>query len=217
MPGPTTEQREVEMSQVRAAETASDQQALEEFSSTLHGPCIRPGDHGYEEARLVWNKGIDKRPAVIARCSGVADVIEAVKFARTQNLEVAVRGGGHNVAGNAVCDDGIVIDLGTMNHTRVDVSARRVRAGGGATIGDVDHESQAFGLAVPLGIVSKTGIGGLTLCGGHSWLTRKHGFACDNLLSVDLVTADGEYLTASEDENSDLFWAVRGGAATSVS
>ena len=161
--------------------------------------------------RLVWNKGIDKRPAVVARCSGVADVIEAVKFARTQNLVVAVRGGGHNVAGNAVCDGGIVIDLGSMNQVSVDVAARQVRAGGGATIGDVDHETRAFGLAVPLGIVSQTGIGGLTLCGGHSWLNRKHGFACDNLLSVDIVTADGTYLTANEEENADLFWAIRGG------
>jgi FAD/FMN-containing dehydrogenase len=199
------------MPEDRAAASATDQQALEGFSASLRGPCIRPGDPDYEDARLVWNKGIDKRPAVIARCSGVADVIEAVKFARAQNCEVAVRGGGHNVAGNAVCDGGIVIDLGAMHHVGVDVAARRVRASGGATIGDVDHETQAFGLAVPLGVVSQTGIGGLTLCGGHSWLTRKHGFACDNLVSVDLVTADGSYLTASEEENADLFWAVRGG------
>ena len=199
------------MSDVKAAAPLSDQQAFEAFCGSLRGPCISPDDPCYEEARLVWNKGVDKRPAVIARCSGVADVIEAVTFARDQNLVVAVRGGGHNVAGNAVCDGGIVIDLGAMNHVSVDVAARRVRAGGGATIGDVDHETQAFGLAVPLGIVSQTGIGGLTLCGGHSWLTRKHGFACDNLLAVDLVTADGDYLTASEEENADLFWAVRGG------
>lgn len=199
------------MSQAQAAISTSDQQALENLSAAFRGPCILPGDQDYEKARLVWNKGIDKRPAVIARCNGVADVIEAVKFARAQNLEVAVRGGGHNVAGNSVCDGGIVIDLGAMNHVSVDVAERRVRAGGGATIGDVDHETQAFGLAVPLGIVSQTGIGGLTLCGGHSWLTRKHGFACDNLVSVDLVTADGNYLTASKEENSGLFWAVRGG------
>ncbi len=199
------------MSEAQVADTASDQQAIADFSTTLRGSCIRPGDHDYDDARLVWNKGIDKRPAVIARCRGVADVIEAVKLARAKNLVVAVRGGGHNVAGNAVCDDGIVIDLGAMNHVRVDVAARRVRAGGGATIGDVDHETQAFGLAVPLGIVSQTGIGGLTLCGGHSWLTRKHGFACDNLVSVDLVTADGRYLTASEEQNIDLFWGLRGG------
>jgi FAD/FMN-containing dehydrogenase len=199
------------MSEAPTAEIASDQQSFEDFATTLRGPCIRPNDHDYDEARLVWNKGIDKRPAIIVRCSGVADVIEAVKFARAQNLVVAVRGGGHNVAGNAVCDGGVVIDLGAMNHVSVDVAAQRVRAGGGANIGDVDHETQAFGLAVPLGIVSQTGIGGLTLCGGHSWLTRKHGFACDNLVSVDLVTADGSYLTASAAENPDLFWAVRGG------
>lgn len=185
--------------------------ALDALAQAMRGPCIGPQDPRFEEARQVWNRGVEKRPAVIARCSGVADVIEAVNFARAQGLVVAVRGGGHNVAGNAVCDGGIVIDLGAMNHVSVDVAARRVRAGGGATIGDVDHETQAFGLAVPLGIVSETGIGGLTLCGGHSWLTRKHGFACDNLLSVELVTADGRLLTASETENADLFWAVRGG------
>ncbi len=199
------------MSQSRAATTAKSQQAYEEFVARHRGACIFPGDRDYDEARLVWNKGIDKRPAVIVQCTGVADVVAAVNFARDQGLEVAVRGGGHNVAGNAVCDDGIVIDLAAMNHVRVDVARRRVRAGGGATIGDVDHETQAFALAVPLGIVSQTGIGGLTLCGGHSWLTRKHGFACDNLVSVDLVTADGDYVVASEDENADLFWAVRGG------
>ena len=186
-------------------------EAGEAFVSGQRGACLTADDKGYDEARLVWNKCIDKRPALIARCTGVADVIEAVRFARANDLMVAVRGGAHNVAGNAVCDGGLVIDLGPMNQVSVDVSARRVRAGGGATIGDVDHETLAFGLAVPLGVVSQTGIGGLTLCGGHSWLNRKYGFACDNLVSIDMVTADGRYLTASERENSDLFWAVRGG------
>jgi len=188
---------------------ASD--VLGAFTDSHRGPCFIEGDPGYDEARLVWNKGIDKHPAIVARCTGVADVIEAVKFAREHGLLVAVRGGAHNVAGNAVCEGGIMIDLSAMKQVTVDVAARRVRAGGGATIGDVDHETQAFGLAVPLGVVSQTGIGGLTLCGGHSWLNRKHGFACDNLISVDIVTAAGDYLTASENQNSDLFWAVRGG------
>ncbi len=199
------------MSQSQPIDAAIGDEALAGFATGMRGACFTPGDAGYDDARIVWNGSIDKRPAVIARCSGVADVIDAVNFARANDLLVAVRGGGHNVAGNSVCDGGIVIDLGAMNAARVDVAARRVRAGGGATIGDVDHETQAFGLAVPLGIVSKTGIAGLTLCGGHSWLARKHGFACDNLLSVDVVTADGRYLSASETENADLFWAVRGG------
>jgi FAD/FMN-containing dehydrogenase len=192
-------------------DTSEHLEAVAAFGGALAGSVLRPGDPGYDEARVVWNGAIDKRPAIIVRCAGVADVIDSVNFARTSTLSVAVRGGGHNVAGNAVCDDGIVIDLGLMNGIRVDPLSRRVRAGGGATIGAVDRETQAFGLAVPLGVVTGTGIAGLTLCGGHSWLTRKHGFACDNLLSVDIVTADGSYLTASEDENADLFWAVRGG------
>jgi FAD/FMN-containing dehydrogenase len=160
---------------------------------------------------MIWNGSADKRPKIIAQCVGAADVIDAVNFARKHDLLVAVRGGGHNVAGNAVCDGGIVIDLSLMNGVRVDPAARRARAGGGAILGDVDRETQAFGLAAPLGVVSLTGIGGLTLCGGMGWLRRKHGMACDALVSVDVVTADGEFLTANETENPDLFWAVRGG------
>ncbi|MDT8450247.1 MAG: FAD-binding oxidoreductase [Wenzhouxiangellaceae bacterium] len=181
------------------------------LDAALNGRVVTPEDPGYDEARAVWNGAIDKYPAAVVRCVGVADVIDAVRFARRSGLPVAVRGGAHNVAGNATCDGGIVIDVGPMNSIRVDVKAQRVRAGAGATIGQVDRETQAFGLAVPLGVVSGTGIAGLTLCGGHSWLTRKHGFACDNLISVDLVTADGRYLTASEEENQELFWAARGG------
>lgn len=179
--------------------------------AVLGGRVITPNDPDYDESRAVWNGAIDKYPAVIVRCAGVADVMAALDFARRRELPVAVRGGAHNVAGNASCDGGIVIDLGPMNSVRVDVEARRVRAGAGATIGDLDRETQAFGLAVPLGVVSGTGIAGLTLCGGHSWLTRKHGFACDNLVSADLVTADGRCLIASEEVNEDLFWALRGG------
>jgi hypothetical protein len=188
-----------------------DSEAIAAFGNCLTGSILTPEDPDYDAARVVWNGAIDKHPRLIARCAGVADVIDAVKFARESGLPLAVRGGGHNVAGNSVCDDGIVIDLGLMNAIRVDPAARRVRAGGGATIGAVDRETQLFGLAVPLGVVTGTGIAGLTLCGGHSWLTRKHGFACDNLISLDMVTADGRYLTASEDENAELFWAVRGG------
>ncbi len=199
------------MSDLRAIDPSISNEAIATFASGLRGSCIMPDDAAYDAARRVWNGSIDKYPAIIAQCEGVADVIAAVNLARTHDLPVAVRGGGHNVAGHGTCDKGIVVDLGAMNAVRVDPAARRVRAEGGATIGHVDRETQAFGLAVPLGIVSCTGIGGLTLCGGHSWLNRKHGFACDNLVSVDLVTADGGYLTASRSENADLFWAVRGG------
>ncbi len=201
----------LKISTLDGTEAVLDGEFVEAFRGGLRGPSFLAADAGYEEARAIWNGSIDKHPAIIARCSGVADVIDAVNFAREQGILVAVRGGGHNVAGNSLCDGGIVIDLGAMNAVRVDVVARRVRAGGGAMIGDIDRESQAFGLAVPLGIVSQTGIAGLTLCGGHSWLTRKHGFACDNLVSADIVTADGRYLTASKSENADLFWALRGG------
>lgn len=181
------------------------------FVTGLRGPCFTATDPGYDDARVIWNGFADKRPAIIARCTGAADVIDAVNFAREHDLLVAVRGGGHNVAGNAVCDGGIVIDLTSMNGVRVDLAARTVRAGGGAILGDVDRETQAFGLAVPLGVVSLTGIAGLTLCGGLGWLRRKYGMACDALVSVDVVTADGNFVTASKEENADLFWAVRGG------
>ena len=188
-----------------------DGDAVEAFTSGLRGPCLTAGDDGYDDARILWNGSTDKRPALIAQCSGVADVIDAVNFAAQHGLLVAVRGGGHNVAGNAMCDGGLVIDLSSMNSVRVDVAARRATVGGGALLGDVDRETQAFGLAAPLGIVSQTGVAGLTLCGGLGWLRRKHGMACDALVSVDMVTADGRYVTASKDDNSDLFWAVRGG------
>jgi hypothetical protein len=188
-----------------------DGATVDEFRGALRGNSLLEGDSGYDEARIIWNGSADKRPAIIAQCVGAADVIDAVNFSRDQNLLVAVRGGGHNVAGNAVCDGGIVIDLSSMNGVRVDPVARRARAGGGAVLGDIDRETQAFGLAAPLGVVSLTGIGGLTLCGGLGWLRRKRGMASDALVSVDVVTADGRFLTASETENPDLFWAVRGG------
>ena len=181
------------------------------FVNSLRGPCLIAADPGYNEARVIWNGSADKHPAIIARCSGPADVIDAINFAREHDLLVAVRGGGHNVAGNAMCDGGIVIDLSAMNGVHVDPVARRARVSGGATLGDVDRETQAFGLAAPLGVVSLTGVAGLTLCGGLGWLRRKHGMACDALVSVDIITADGKFVTASAEENADLFWAVRGG------
>jgi FAD/FMN-containing dehydrogenase len=169
-------------------------------------------DHAdYDIARAVWNGAIDRRPRLIARCTGTADVITAVRFARDHDLEIAIRGGGHNVAGTAVCDDGIVIDLSAMRAVRVDPASRRAWVQGGALWGDVDHETQAHGLATTGGIVSHTGVAGLTLGGGIGWLMRKHGLTVDNLLAADVVTADGELLRASEDEHPDLFWALRGG------
>ena len=188
-----------------------DEEIVAGFTEGLRGSCFTADDEGYDEARVIWNGLADKRPALIAQCSGAADVIDAVNFAFEHDLLVAVRGGGHNVAGNAMCDGGLVIDLSTMNGVRVDPVARRARVGGGAVLGDVDRETQAFGLAAPLGVVSLTGVAGLTLCGGLGWLRRSHGMACDALVSVDIVTADGSFVTASKTENPDLFWGVRGG------
>ncbi len=188
-----------------------DEGILEAFRKSLRGDMVRHGDDGYDAARKVWNGMIDKNPALIVRCTGVADVISCVNFARTNNLLVAVRGGGHNVAGNAVCDGGMVIDLSRMKGIRVDPKARSVRAEAGVIFGELDHATQAFGLATTGGIVSTTGISGLTLGGGLGWLMRQYGLACDNLLSVDIVTANGQFLTASATENADLFWGLRGG------
>jgi FAD/FMN-containing dehydrogenase len=177
----------------------------------FRGRLISAGDADYDIARAVWNGAIDRRPRLIARCIGAADVVAAVRFARDHDLEIAIRGGGHNVAGTAVCDDGIVIDLSAMRAVRVDPVARTTWVQGGALWGDVDHETQAYGLATTGGIVSHTGVAGLTLGGGVGWLMRKHGLTVDNLIAADLVTADGELLRASEREHSDLFWALRGG------
>ncbi len=177
----------------------------------FRGELIRPEDPGYEDARKVWNGSIDRFPALIARCAGVADVIAAVKFAKDNGLLVAVRGGGHSYPGHSVCDGGLVIDLSLMKGIRVDPEARTVRAQAGALLGELDRETQAFGLAVPSGIVTHTGLSGLTLGGGINWLQRKYGLAIDQLLSVDLITAEGEFVKASASENPELFWGLRGG------
>jgi len=179
--------------------------------TALKGQVIAPGDADYDTARRIHNGMIDKRPAAIARCTGVADVIAALAFGREHGLPIAVRGGGHNVAGKAVIDDGLVIDLSGMKGMRVDPVNRIARAQGGLTWGEFDRETQAFGLATTGGAISSTGIAGLTLGGGIGWLQRQHGLACDNLLSADVVTADGRFLIASETENRDLFWGLRGG------
>jgi FAD binding domain/Berberine and berberine like len=184
---------------------------IERFQTAFRGEVIHPDDFGYETARKIWNASIDKHPGMIVRCSGVADVVAAVNFARENELLVAVRGGGHNVSGKALCDDGIVIDLSGMKGIHVDAKNHTARVQGGATLGDVDRETHVFGLAVPAGIISETGIGGLTLGGGVGWLVRKYGLTCDNVLSFGIVTADGEPRVASANENEDLFWALRGG------
>lgn len=193
------------------ATAAASNGAFEDLAGRLRGPVVTPGDADYDAARHVWNGMIDKRPAAIARCSGVADVIDVVNYARSKGLPATVRGGGHNVAGKAVRNDALTIDLSSMNHVHVDPDARRARAGGGSVWGSLDRETLAFNLVTTGGTVSSTGVGGLTLGGGLGWLMRKHGLACDNLVSADVVTADGRFLTASADENSDLYWALRGG------
>ena len=181
------------------------------FKTSLRGEVIGPGDRSYDESRKVYNSMIDRRPRLIARCVDVADVITSVNFGRENTLRVAIRGGGHNAGGLGVCDDGLVIDLSPMRYVRVDPKKRTVLAGGGALWGDVDHAAHAFGLAVPAGIISTTGVGGLTLGGGLGHLTRQCGLTIDNLLAVDMVLADGRFVTASAKEYADLFWAVRGG------
>ena len=186
-------------------------EAIEGFRAAFRGDLIAETDAGYDEARRVWNGLIDKRPALIARCTGQADVVAAVNFARDNKILTSVRGGGHNVSGSALCDGGLTIDLSQMRAVRVDRQSQTAHVQGGATLADVDRETQVFGLATPLGVISETGVAGLTLGGGFSHMRRKFGLAVDNLVSVDIVTADGQVLRASEDEHPDLFWALRGG------
>ena len=188
-----------------------NQEKIQELRSKLAGELIEPGDARYDSARQVYNAMIDKRPRLIARCADVADVIEAVNFGRSNDLLVSIRGGGHNAGGLGICDDGLVIDLSLIRFTHVDPENGTVRVGGGCTWRDVDHATHAFGLAVPTGIISTTGVGGLTLGGGLGHLTRNYGLTIDNLVSADLVLADGRFVTASALRNEDLFWAIRGG------
>ena len=194
-----------------AVHTGTASQEVQEFAARVRGEVITPGDEGYDTARQVWNAMIDRYPALIVRCASVADVLNALSFARTHHLVVAVRGGGHNVAGNGTCDDGMVLDLSPMKSMRIDPVRRIARAGAGLTWGEFDHETQAFGLALTGGIQSTTGIAGFTLGGGFGYLARKHGLTCDNLVSADVITADGQFLTASASEHADLYWGLRGG------
>lgn len=189
----------------------ADEPAIEDFRETLRGELIRPEDPEFHEARAIYNAMIDKHPALIAKCANVADVIAAVNFGREYDLETAIRSGGHNGPGLALIDDGLVIDLSNMKGIRVDSDAKTVRVEPGCVWGDIDHATHVFGLATVSGVISTTGVGGLTLGGGHGYLTRKYGLTIDNLLSADVVLADGRLVHASEDENPDLFWALRGG------
>jgi FAD/FMN-containing dehydrogenase len=191
-----------------------EDRASQDLESAFRGQLIRPGADGpYDDARRIWNRLIDKRPALIARCANADDVARSVRFAHEHELPVSVRGGGHNIAGNCVCDGGLMIDLSTMKSIQVDPERRTARAQPGLTLGEFDRQTQADGLATTMGIASEVGIAGLTLGGGYGYLAGKYGLACDNLLSVELVTADGELVSAGESENAELFWGVRGGGA----
>lgn len=203
--------QELRLLTISGADISPKPGVIEAFQSSLRGILLHRQDDGYDEARAVHNGMIDHHPAMIVRCAGVADVMTTVKFCADHNLLFSVRGGGHNVAGLAVCDGGVMIDLSAMNTVHVDPQAQSARAEGGATWGDFDHEAQAFGLATTGGVARPTGIGGFTLGGGHGYLMRRYGLACDNLISADIVTANGQLVTASAAQNEDLFWGIRGG------
>jgi FAD/FMN-containing dehydrogenase len=194
-----------------ADEKSSRSTALDDLDDRLRGRLLRPADSGYDDARRVWNARIDREPAAIARCAGPADVVAGVETAREHDIPLSVKGGGHHVSGTAVCEGGLTLDLGPMDGVRVDPDEQTARVGAGATWGDVDHETQAFGLAVPGGQDPNIGVAGLTLGGGVGWLSPKYGLTCDNLLSADVVTAEGDLVRASAERNPDLFWALRGG------
>lgn len=202
---------ELTLTSADGGHTSVDQSVLTSLSSAFSGDVLTPSSPNYDEARSIWNAMIDKRPSLIARCTNTADIVRAVQFAKSHNLLVAVRGGGHNIAGNATCDGGMVIDLSHMQAVHVDPAARTATAEPGVTLGVFDAATQAHGLATPVGINSTTGIAGLTLGGGFGWISRKYGLTIDNLISAEVVTANGEVVTASETENSDLFWGIRGG------
>src|SRR5438034_1720578 len=187
------------------------ERAISDLRKRLSGPLVVCGDAGYDEARTIWSRRIARRPALIARCAGTDDVVTALRFAREHGLLISVRGGGHNVTGNAVCDGGLMIDLSPMKSARVDPRRRRMTAAPGLTWKDFDTATLRHGLATTGGIVSSTGVAGLTLGGGHGWLMRKHGLSCDNVLGFDVVTADGRRLRASADEHPELYWGLRGG------
>lgn len=193
------------------SKVALERNALDDFRARLRGALMLPGEAGYDEARTLWNAMIDRRPALVVRCLGVADVVTGVTFAREHGLLLSVKGGGHNIAGLAVCDAGLMLDLSLMRGVWVDPVTRTARAQAGCLLGDVDRETQLHGLAAVLGVVSNTGIAGLTLGGGYGYLTRQFGWSCDNVLSMEVVTADGRVVRTSEQENGDLFWGLRGG------
>ncbi len=186
-------------------------QITDSLKSKVKGQIVLPTDSSYDEVREIWNAMIDRRPALIVQCAEADDVPPAIAFARENGLEISIRGAGHNIAGNALCDNGVMIDFSTMRNVRVDAEKKRAYVEPGATLADFDEAAQFHGLATPVGINSTTGIAGLTLGGGFGWLTRKYGMTVDNLVSVDVVTADGKRIRASENENADLFWAIRGG------
>lgn len=201
----------VEQTIVNATGDAVDGAAVEEFRQSIRGPVFAPGDDGYDDARKIWNAMIDRHPALIVRCTGVADVIDSVKFARKHDVRLSIRSGGHNIAGTSLAEDGLVVDLSHQKGIHLDLTKRTARVQSGVTLGDIDRETAPFGYVVPSGIVSETGLAGLTLGGGFGWLTRSFGWTSDNLLSADVVTADGEFVRASETENAELFWGLRGG------
>jgi FAD/FMN-containing dehydrogenase len=191
--------------------TTLQSETIEKLKTNVKGRAVLPDDVSYDEVRAIWNATIDRRPAVIVQCAAADDVPQAIAFARSNGLEISIRGGGHNIAGNAVCDDGVTIDLSTMRNVRIDAQKRRAYVAPGATLADFDRAAQVHGLATPVGVNSTTGIAGLTLGGGFGWLTRKYGMTIDNLVSAEVITADGNQIRTSETENADLFWAIRGG------
>ena len=203
--------KEIQIRSLSGEVIVLDNQTLDELRARVRGQIVMPGDSNYDEVRKIWNAMIDRRPGLIVRCGGTADVLQVVRFARQHQLLTSVRGGGHNIAGKSLQDGALLIDLGTMRTVRVDPVKRVAVVGPGATLGDVDHETQAYGLAVPTGINSTTGIAGLTLGGGFGWLSRSFGLTADNLIAAEVVTAEGERLLCDENNNGDLFWATRGG------